>query len=1458
MNPTPFNIQILQSNSFLRLDESRKFLISESGKTLRKWVTMPGKPGIIGNVSKINKIAFDSVTVSYTANWVTLTTAGNGQWGVNTSRFAGTPKLKVKPNDDNTEIIITLIGSRFPGLDLPADLTARLFLENGVARMDLQFGFCGFLAQVNLADWLEGKSSAIANAFLDDSICRVTEGFNLRAGGSTIAVFNPSWLFIFGGGQRFADLTTQGETISSKILALALLAPGMPSTLPNPANRRSALFIPEQEAFDMPLWPERTKGWSFVRPAPAFHWLSIEADEQLYGAVRRAVVAVGSPANGIFFQPGADLLNDYMVPFSIPLQMPVYAAAYSGDGTRLGAALLAVRVSLPLPLHTERCSLALGPIPRKPGFMLLDIPPLAGIPATLYIGPLPSGSSILQHGLQFTLMATSPRLGELVVDPMPPLIPSYMVLSIAPINRALASIEGEINVSDSDNHARICLPEWTLTQIVRPRDLMVLGLQFLGLRPEFHGAGPGRLFRPTKDVPRIVVYFPPQSIGERTFIEDTSTTDNSVPATPINYRSAGLSRLVFDFKEGITEIPYTFEQLLDWNNGNLKPRLDNRALSSSATPEHFLAKLGLVKTRLAHGWFLPIESSTGASGTKYPPFLDSTAIEAPYRLLLSPDQYGYWDSAISTAMAASPRAVLWHTRLKSSTGAPQTSVPRVRAIWSVDNIPGTSPDPFSENASLTVGDRDLLVKNSALKAVDANRMMLTSLGAWLNLDGDWSQLPDDLVTLEKWLHRATLGRDQFVQVVKRGYLFPFGHKAVLIEITERKFGQNPPGRVGAWLRKRKFLVTKEFERNYTDDQTGHSVFPKQGREIPFKSVRLLTKITPLLDQPFEKIAVSTSIEEEAAFWPKVGGADYLFNLSATDKDGNQVEFSAPLAFIRNDVTKSASDVAQVIANQSATAHPEGRRRYSFGGQKIVFADPQGGADEALEAIGICFSGFFRKKNSSETWSRPFYPTMTTAEVIVPAMRQFADVGTPNAISFFGSYLDHGFAGPNSQGQIFAKFNTGVEITYGGGNNTDKVGGMISPGMLAGGISRAHGIVGTNSIDSSISIDAQLANFANGSFNPRDFFGGASAKILGGIDLFSILKDITDFAGGGELQIPRWINTVVDGKLTRSFTWKTNKLIDKAMADIGKIPFAAGTGGELEITCTVQVTATAGDSKATILAKLSNFTITLAEVIEIPFKEFSMTMEVGRKPEVNVEIGSVKFCGALGFVSEIEDKLQLDRFVDPPSIDVSAEGLSIGYGIQIPSIQVGAFALQNLALNAAATLPFTGDPFRARFALSERQNPFLISVSLFTGGGFFAVAVGLDGVEMLEVSLEFGGSFALDIGVASGGVYVMAGIYIKISSSIAELTGYVRAGGALSVLGLITVSVEFYLGLTYDAKRNKAWGEASMTVEVEVLFFSADVTLTVRREFAGDAADPTLSDTLSLDEWDQDYIAAFAA
>lgn len=228
------------------------------------------------------------------------------------------------------------------------------------------------------------------------------------------------------------------------------------------------------------------------------------------------------------------------------------------------------------------------------------------------------------------------------------------------------------------------------------------------------------------------------------------------------------------------------------------------------------------------------------------------------------------------------------------------------------------------------------------------------------------------------------------------------------------------------------------------------------------------------------------------------------------------------------------------------------------------------------------------------------------------------------------------------------------------------------------------------------------------------------------------------------------------------------------------------------------------------------------------------------------------------MNELRNYLEPANFADPPFLDVTPQGITAGYSLTIPAVSVGVVSIANIALGARLTLPFTGEPMRLRFNLSERQSPFTVSVAPFGGGGFFALAVGMDGVETLEASLEFGGCVAIDLGVASGGISLMAGIYLKIevTSNHSQLTGYVRANGSLEVLGLISVTLEFYLGLDYDFGAGKAWGECRVSVKVEVLLFSASVTVTMRKQFAGSSGDPPFGIMMPQPRWTA-YASAFA-
>jgi hypothetical protein len=156
--------------------------------------------------------------------------------------------------------------------------------------------------------------------------------------------------------------------------------------------------------------------------------------------------------------------------------------------------------------------------------------------------------------------------------------------------------------------------------------------------------------------------------------------------------------------------------------------------------------------------------------------------------------------------------------------------------------------------------------------------------------------------------------------------------------------------------------------------------------------------------------------------------------------------------------------------------------------------------------------------------------------------------------------------------------------------------------------------------------------------------------------------------------------------------------------------------------------------------------------------------------------------------------------------------------------------------------------RLQFRFAERENPFLLGIYIFGGGGFLLMGLGSDGVEWFEVALEFGIHAEADIGVASGSVAMMAGIYFQIRrdpnavsvDAAVELTGYFRARGQVSVLGIVTITLELYLGLTYQSVGNKVIGQATITLEIDVLFFSMSVSLHAERQFSGAAGPKALS------------------
>jgi hypothetical protein len=242
------------------------------------------------------------------------------------------------------------------------------------------------------------------------------------------------------------------------------------------------------------------------------------------------------------------------------------------------------------------------------------------------------------------------------------------------------------------------------------------------------------------------------------------------------------------------------------------------------------------------------------------------------------------------------------------------------------------------------------------------------------------------------------------------------------------------------------------------------------------------------------------------------------------------------------------------------------------------------------------------------------------------------------------------------------------------------------------------------------------------------------------------------------------------------------------------------------------------------------------------------MLAGQKPDVDLVFGGIHFGGPLRFIETLRNCIPLDGFSDPPYLDVQADHIEAGYTLALPAVAIGMFSLENLAITAALQVPLVGDGstfLNFRFAFSSKDHPFLVTVAMLGGGGYFALTMNEKGLDTCEAAIEVCAMLSLNLGVAAGCVSIEAGIYLKYTAgSGLDLTGYLRIRGSMSILGLITLSVELYMSLTYYSATGKVVGSATITVEIDLTFWSTSVSVSCERKFAGSNGDPTFDDLMA--------------
>jgi hypothetical protein len=254
----------------------------------------------------------------------------------------------------------------------------------------------------------------------------------------------------------------------------------------------------------------------------------------------------------------------------------------------------------------------------------------------------------------------------------------------------------------------------------------------------------------------------------------------------------------------------------------------------------------------------------------------------------------------------------------------------------------------------------------------------------------------------------------------------------------------------------------------------------------------------------------------------------------------------------------------------------------------------------------------------------------------------------------------------------------------------------------------------------------------------------------------------------------------------------------------------------------------------IAGELKNFTIHLlpsTRFISVEFDSLKFLSVDGRAPEFRPKIANVTLGESLAFVQKLAEVLSPET---GPYLELAGTIIKAGFRFDLPSITSGIFNLTQLGIVSEIQLPLTGDPTRVRFSISRRDKPFLLTVGILGGGGFFALQLNPTGVDLIEGSMEFGAAIFLDVSVAKGHASITAGVYFSTQGDNSCLKGFVRACGSLRVIGIISVSLVLELSLGYERRegRSVAAGECVMTLSIEIGFFSVDVTLRYRKEMEG--------------------------
>ncbi|MGW5136782.1 hypothetical protein [Streptomyces sp. NPDC004135] len=837
-----------------------------------------------------------------------------------------------------------------------------------------------------------------------------------------------------------------------------------------------------------------------------------------------------------------------------------------------------------------------------------------------------------------------------------------------------------------------------------------------------------------------------------------------------------------------------------------------------------------------------------------------TAVELPWGLILAPQPGA---NAVVTRHPSEPVELdgttgLWRTRFGTDAGDGRVAVAALRA---------GRPDPFP--VALTKANRVNIAGQSP--PARADRLELSSLGGTLIAAGSWRTL--------EWEQRTVGGRDQRVRTATKGVLYPFGHRAVFVETTERSTSEPI-----AVLRKTRAL--------YVTEPTADGL---RSRAFPFEQVELTTLEYDGLDdadwqtvpRPTREIfelrnqALQAEVEAERVFEALYGPAALLADMPRveelaagwTDDADEPLDPDDPEGATRAGAAHTWLSLD--AARRDARRAIELLQRENLGTESVetFFLPTRNGKPirfpvrcrQPGRQVGFELPLVFVADLELGDEVRATFRSLDNPDVIEQVQKFHTELGL-GVVDLPGAKINMVFdaarTAPSDVQEVYRLNIKGSPSSRGG--FVPSLGGANGPGSWAADVAlpTLRTLLDTDprvqitfdqayldatsddiplrivrDVDHPLMVDfTTMADRSGGLAAPKFKADGisrvqglvnvAGSQSLAPADLFTEGASLFGFDLRDLVRLVR-----PEAQPPESHAPPTMVALDTTPPEVQlsweNIPLAAAPQeGFLPLSAntsrlTLRNTSSAARNETTCV--ITDFKLVLPPsepIIEISFGQVEFHQCTGEAPHLAIDEISAEFVGKLELLDVLQKKAGLGKL--GPEIVPTAKDITARYAVPVPDVTALSFVLSNLSFSATLRVPYNDTPSLS-LGFASRARPFTLTVLMFGGGGYLDLELDRK-LRRLEVSLQFGAALAINLGVATAEVHAFGGIRYELVADTPRLTGFIHIGGSVQLLGLVSVAVELHVELAYQFDTNALVGRAKIVVDIDVTLFSESVEL----------------------------------